>query len=80
MDNHDHGIFFACLDFCRRYQPALNVGPFVRPLDAFRFAPVRLQASVIVRQLTPFAEWTGENLGWRIVTAKFRRRDLAVLR
>ena len=80
MDKHDHWIFFAGIDFRRRHQPALNVGPFVGPLDAFRFAPVRLQTSVVVRELAPFAKRTRENLGRRVVTAKFRRCDLAVLR
>ena len=80
MDKHYHRIFLAGLDFDRWHYPALNVRSFVRPLDAFRFAPVRVQASVVVRELAPFAKRSSENFGWRVVPAKFRRRDLTVAR
>ena len=80
MNEHDHRIFFTGLDFRRRNLPALNIESFVRPLDAFGLAPASLQSSVVVRQLPPFAERAGEDFWWQVVTAKFRRRDFAVLR
>ena len=49
MDKHDQRVFPAGLDFGRRHQPALNVRTFVCPLDAFGFAPARLQTGVVIR-------------------------------
>src|SRR5215469_1015447 len=80
MDKHDHWILFAALDFRRRHQPTLNIRAFVRPLDAFGFAPVRLQPSVVVRQLTPFADWTGKDFGWRVIRTAHDGGEVAILR
>src|SRR5215470_7141588 len=78
MDEDDHRIIFASLDFCRRNQPALNVKPFVRPLDAFGVAPVHLQASVVLSELAPFAERASENFRRRVVSAANSRCELAI--
>src|SRR5215475_6870469 len=80
MDKHDHWIVFAGLAFRRRHQPTLNTRAFVRPLDAFGFAPVGLQSSIVVRQLVPFADWTGKNFGWRVIGTAHNGREVAILR
>ena len=80
MDKHYHRIFFAGLAFRRRHQPTLNIRAFVRPLDAFRFSPVCLQTGVVVRQLMPFADWTGKNLGGRVIRTAHNGRQVAIVR
>ena len=39
MDENNHGIFLAWLDFRRRQKPALNIEAFIHPLKAFGFTP-----------------------------------------
>ncbi len=44
MDSDDHGIFFGGIEITRIDQPTLNFVAAIFPLNAFRFAPARLEA------------------------------------